>query len=47
LLVAWLSRRRTHIVWGVIAALTLGGVFMAYLNPHLMLELANRIWACF
>jgi hypothetical protein len=34
-------------VSGVVAALALAGVFMAYMSPHLMLELANRIWACF
>ena len=44
---AWLTRRRAHIVGGVVAALALAGVFMAYLNPHLMVDLANRIWACF
>jgi hypothetical protein len=44
---AWLTRRRAHIVWGVAAALALAGVFMAYLNPHLVVDLANRIWACF
>ena len=44
---AWLTRRRTHIVWGVVAAVALTGVFVAYLNPHLMVDLANRIWACF
>jgi hypothetical protein len=44
---AWLSRRRARIVSGVVAALALAGVFMAYMSPHLMVELANRIWACF
>jgi hypothetical protein len=44
---AWLMRRRAHILWGVLAALALATVFMAYLNPHLMVDLANRIWACF
>jgi hypothetical protein len=44
---AWLTRRRAQIVWGVIAVLALTGVFMAYMNPHLMVDLANRIWACF
>jgi len=43
----WLTRRRAHIVWAVVAVLALVGVFMAYLNPHLMVDLANRIWACF
>ena len=41
------TRRRAHIAWGVAAALALGAVFMAYLNPHLVVDLANRIWACF
>jgi hypothetical protein len=44
---AWLARRRARIVWGVLAALALAAVFMAYLSPHLMVDLANRIWACF
>ena len=30
-----------------IAALALAGVFVAYLNPNLAFDLANRIWACF
>lgn len=29
------------------AGLALGAVFLAYLNPHLALDLANRLWACF
>lgn len=33
-------------VWAA-AALGLGMVFMAYLNPHRVLELANQVWACF
>lgn len=28
-------------------ALALAAVFMAYLDPHLMRELASRAWACF
>lgn len=28
-----------------LAALAL--VFSAYLNPHTMVDLANRVWACF
>ena len=27
--------------------LALAAVFMAYLNPHRVVELANRVWACF
>ncbi len=34
------------VVWaGVLAALAL--VFAAYLSPHLVVDLANRVWACF
>jgi len=29
------------------AALALAAVFTAYLDPHLMADLANRVWACF
>jgi hypothetical protein len=30
---------------GVLAVLAL--VFASYLSPHLMVDLANRVWACF
>lgn len=29
------------------AALVLAAVFAAYLSPHLIVDLANRVWACF
>lgn len=29
------------------AGTALGLVFAAYLNPHLVVDLANRVWACF
>ena len=29
------------------AALALVAVFAAYMNPHLMVDLASRVWACF
>jgi hypothetical protein len=29
------------------ALVALAGVFAAYLNPHAMVDLANRVWACF
>jgi hypothetical protein len=32
--------------WAV-AAVALAAVFASYLNPHLALDIANRIWACF
>ena len=30
---------------GALSALAL--VFTAYLSPHLVVDLANRVWACF
>ncbi len=29
------------------AAVALAAVFVAYLNPNLAFDLANRVWACF
>ena len=29
------------------ALAALAAVFVAYLNPHLAVDLANRVWACF
>ncbi len=29
------------------AAAALAAVFAAYLNPHTVVDLANRVWACF
>ncbi len=42
---------RIRLVW-ITAGLTLTGavltwVFLAYLNPHRLVEFANRVWACF
>jgi len=37
---------RRILAWGAaLAALAL--VFAAYLNPHAMVDLALRVWACF
>lgn len=44
---SWLHAHRRPLLWGATAAVALAGVFMAYLNPHLVVDLANRIWACF
>jgi hypothetical protein len=32
--------------WGGVLAV-LGLVFASYLSPHLVVDLANRVWACF
>jgi anti-sigma-K factor RskA len=37
--------RRIGVVLGAAALLAL--VFAAYRDPHLMVDLANRLWACF
>jgi hypothetical protein len=34
------------VTWVGMAAL-LAVVFMAYLNPHTVVDLANRVWSCF
>jgi hypothetical protein len=39
-------RMRRLLAWTG-AALLLGVVFAAYLNPHLMVELSNLAWSCF
>lgn len=31
----------------LLAGAALAGVFAAYLNPHLVVDLASRVWACF
>jgi len=36
-----------RIALAMLAALVLAGVFLAYLSPHLVVDLANRVWACF
>jgi len=37
---------RRALGWAAAAAV-LAAVFVAYLNPHTMVDLANRVWACF
>lgn len=41
-------RRRWHVAAAWLAALlALALVFAAYLSPHLVVDLASRVWACF
>ena len=40
------SARRKLLV-GLAVAVVLAGVFTTYLNPHLMVDLANAVWSCF
>jgi hypothetical protein len=37
---------RRILIWTMVAA-ALAAVFAAYLNPHLVVDLAGRVWACF
>jgi len=37
---------RRALGWAV-AALVLAAVFAAYLDPHMVVDLASRVWACF
>ena len=41
-----MTKTRRTIAWSA-AAVALAGVFAAYLNPHLVLDLASRVWTCF
>lgn len=40
-----MASRRTWL-WRVAGAVVLAFVFMAYLRPDFMLDLANRFWMC-
>lgn len=43
-------KRPPRVLHWALAALglgVLGAVFLSYLNPHLAVDLANRLWACF
>lgn len=37
---------RRAALW-TLAGAVLAGVFMAYRQPDLMVDLANRVWSCF
>ncbi len=41
-----MNTHRRMALWAAALA-ALAAVFAAYLNPHLMVDLANRVWACF
>lgn len=40
-------RRALRAALWLAAATVLAATFWAYLDPHLALELANQVWACF
>jgi len=37
---------KSTLAWAVVAAV-LALVFLAYLHPHFVFDLASRAWACF
>lgn len=39
--------RIVRLALGLLAAAALGAVFLGYLNPHLAVDLANSVRACF
>ncbi len=39
--------RLWHWALALLGVLVLAAVFVSYLNPHLAVDLANRLWACF
>jgi hypothetical protein len=42
-----MKRRALPLLMAALAAAGLAAVFMAYLNPHTVVDLANRVWSCF
>ncbi|MCY7316520.1 MAG: hypothetical protein LH480_13125 [Rubrivivax sp.] len=36
-----------HIAVWALVAVALAAVFVAYLDPHLAVDIASRVWACF
>ncbi|MGL6108615.1 MAG: hypothetical protein ACRC2B_00795 [Rubrivivax sp.] len=40
-------QRGARIGLGLLLATALAAVFLSYLDPHLAVDLANRVWACF
>lgn len=47
---ATMAQRRPRLLraaaWALAAA-ALAAVFALYLSPHLVVDLANRVWSCF
>jgi hypothetical protein len=42
-----MKQRWRRISMGMAVAAVLAATFAAYLSPHLAVDLANRVWACF
>ena len=40
------TRWQGPLLWAAVMV-ALGAVFAAYLSPHMVVDLANRLWSCF
>jgi hypothetical protein len=40
-------QRGARLGLALLATAALAAVFMSYLDPHLAVDLANRVWSCF
>jgi hypothetical protein len=40
-------RKLGRLLAWLLAGLALGLIFLAYLSPHMAVDLANRLWSCF
>jgi hypothetical protein len=40
------SKAGRVLLWSAVVA-ALAAVSMAYLNPHVVVDLANKVWSCF
>jgi len=43
----WWQRAWVRVALAAAALAALSLVFLAYRNPHTVVDLANRVWACF
>ncbi len=41
-----MRRSRRLLIWSAVVV-AVAAVFAAYLSPHLAVDLASRVWACF
>jgi hypothetical protein len=42
----WLNRLPRLLAWAIAAAV-LTVIYLAYLDPHVIVDLATRFWSCF
>jgi hypothetical protein len=42
----WRSRLQRLLAWSVVADV-LAVIYLAYLDPHVIVDLATRFWSCF